>query len=292
MSGSISSLYSIYPFALDFDGEAKAAVFPFIVDEKPVTALAGSGGKAPACLVSGRAAGNMALPGAPQRGMAKEPGGLSFHGEEREAFFRTRGIPPDRVYSLVQEHSRNVRALYGTETPAAFVQKGDGIVSFAPDAYPAVTVADCLPVFLLDTERGFFAALHSGWKGTGIVVRAVALMQEAGTRPEALAAVLGPCIQSCCYRVDQEHARDFQAEFGGAGPGAVSGGLFPKPVSLYREGAAYLDLQAANIRLLAASGVRHIACCTDCTFTDERLGSYRREGPAAYTRMIAMAGLL
>jgi YfiH family protein len=177
--------------------------------------------------------------------------------------------------------------LYGTETPAEFLQKGDGMVSFAQDAYPAVTVADCLPVFLLDTEQGFFAVLHSGWKGTGIVLRALALMKEAGTRPEAAAAVLGPCIQSCCYRVDRERARNFQAEFG-----ETAGSFFPEPVSLYREGAAYLDLQAANIRLLAAAGVRHIARCTGCTCTDERLGSYRREGPAAYTRMIAMAGLL
>jgi copper oxidase (laccase) domain-containing protein len=37
--------------------------------------------------------------------------------------------------------------------------------------------------------------------------------------------------------------------------------------------------------------VKHIAVCENCTFTDERLGSYRREGPDAYTRMIAAAGL-
>jgi copper oxidase (laccase) domain-containing protein len=51
----------------------------------------------------------------------------------------------------------------------------------------------------------------------------------------------------------------------------------------------FIDLQAANARLLAGAGVRNIAVCEDCTFTDERLGSFRREGPA-YTRMAALIG--
>ena len=51
-----------------------------------------------------------------------------------------------------------------------------------------------------------------------------------------------------------------------------------------------LDLQAANARLLANAGVRNIAYCGDCTGTDRRLGSFRREGPAAYTRMLAVMG--
>jgi YfiH family protein len=160
----------------------------------------------------------------------------------------------------------------------------------------AVTVADCLPVFLLDLRSGSFAALHSGWKGTGIVLTALALMKERGTRPEETAALLGPCIRSCCYRVDDGRAAFFEAEFG---PSSLrvraltrGGGPFPLGSVVRRDGGgSYLDLQAANARLLAAAGVRHIAWCEDCTFTDERLGSYRREGPGTYTRMAAMAGL-
>jgi copper oxidase (laccase) domain-containing protein len=40
----------------------------------------------------------------------------------------------------------------------------------------------------------------------------------------------------------------------------------------------FVSLQAANAALLAGAGVRNIAYCSDCTFTDERLGSFRREG--------------
>jgi copper oxidase (laccase) domain-containing protein len=35
--------------------------------------------------------------------------------------------------------------------------------------------------------------------------------------------------------------------------------------------------------------VRHIGYCEDCTFSDSRLGSFRREGKD-YTRMAALLG--
>ena len=286
---------AVYPFTLNFNGDC--ARFPFIFEGSPVTSIGGD--PAPSCLISARSAGDMAF-------RFPEPN------EVRERFFRSHGIPPERVYSLVQVHSRDVFVVGDPEnpgkfnnaqdsfgirgslpSPSAFARQGDGMVSFVPEAVLAVTVGDCLPVFLLDTERGFLAALHSGWKGTGIVVKALEIMRQAGTRPEAAAAVLGPCIQSCCYRVDEERAAQFEAEFGDASLHVRdSGGEYPLGRVSRQDGSNwYIALQAANARLLAANGVRHIAYCTDCTFTDDRLGSFRREGPQSYTRMIAMTGL-
>jgi copper oxidase (laccase) domain-containing protein len=146
-------------------------------------------------------------------------------------------------------------------------------------------------VYLFDTESGAFGLLHSGWKGTGIALKALTLMGERwNTRAEAVAAVLGPCIGSCCYRVDEGRARAFEDAFGGPG------GAYPLgPVVIRRPGnhsgpaAPFLDLRAANARLLAGAGVRNIAVCRDCTFTDLRLGSFRREGKD-YTRMAALIG--
>ena len=219
--------------------------------------------------------------------------------KNREAFFRAQGIPAEKVYSLFQVHSRDVFTL-GNPNPAvfpslplpeAFAREGDGMVCFSGNAYCAVTVADCLPVFLLDTENGFFAIVHSGWKGTGIVVNALDIMRQAGSRLPAIAAVLGPCIQDCCYKVDEERAKNFEAEFGPSMLKNYKSGsdIFSLgDVSRHDHSGWYIGLQVANARLLAASGVQHIAYCTDCTFTDTRLGSFRREGPETYTRMIAM----
>jgi YfiH family protein len=270
---------SVYPFKLEFDKTAGAARFPFIFKGSPASGLS--------CALSGRSAGNMGMscPDVPCRPNPK-----------REAFFRSQGIDPERVYSLFQVHSRNVYAVgdpsaageRGLPSPAAFARQGDGMVSFCRNVFLALTVADCLPVFLLDTENFFFAALHSGWRGTGIALKALSVMVQAGTRPEMVAAVLGPCIQGCCYRVDEQRAGDFEKEFGGNAGSLGNGSL--GNVVLRRDDGPYINLQAANVRLLAGAGVRHIAVCENCTCTDERLGSFRREGPERYTRMAAVAG--
>jgi YfiH family protein len=266
---------SIYPFNLEFGETAGAARFPFIFRGNPATGLS--------CALSARSAGNM--------GFSSCPGGPPYSNPKREAFFHSQGIDPERVYSLFQVHSRNVFSVgdpfsageRGLPSPAAFARRGDGMVSFCHNVFLALTVADCLPVFLLDTENLFFAALHSGWRGTGIVLKALSVMAQAGTRPDMVAAVLGPCIRGCCYRVDEQRAHDFEKEFGGsAGPLGN--------VVLRGDDGPYLSLQAANVRLLANAGVRHIAVCENCTYTDERLGSFRREGPERYTRMAAVAG--
>jgi len=258
------------PFTLNFEGHC--ARFPFIFGEKPVTSIGND--PAPSCLISGREAGDMVF---------------RLPNKNRDAFFRAQGIPAEKVYSLFQVHSRDVFTV-----PDVCAREGDGMVSFSYGVFPAVTVADCLPVFLLDTENGFFAVLHSGWKGTGIVIKALEIMRQAGSKPQAIAAVLGPCIQSCCYKVDEERARNFEKEFGLGSSQISSSGTDGYPLgNVIRtdDSGWYIGLQAANARLLATAGVQHIAYCTNCTFTDTRLGSFRREGAETYTRMIAMGGV-
>jgi YfiH family protein len=236
------------------------ARFPFIFEGRRIEALS--------CVLSSRSAGSMVYSG-------------GAPGEARIGFYRALGLESGRVFTLTQVHDREVIAVdreSRRDRPPA-----DGMVSRDRDLWLQVSVADCLPVYLYDTESGAFGLVHSGWRGTGIVLRALALMGSLwNTRAEAVAAVLGPCIGPCCYRVDGERARAFEAEFGG--------GAYPLgPVSRVREGNYFLDLKAANARLLAGAGVRHLAYARDCTCTDERLGSFRREGPG-YTRMAAMIG--
>lgn len=210
----------------------------------------------------------------------------------RDAFLRGQGLDPARLRFCVQIHSRDV--LLAGDRPAGEPGRADGLAAISPDMLLSVTVADCLPVALFDTEHRAFALVHSGWKGTGIARVALSLMGRTwGTRPEAVAAVLGPCIRSCCYRVDEERAAAFEAEFGGAGAyplGPVVERTERDPRG--REPQPRLNLQAANASILAEAGVRELSVCGNCTYTDERLGSFRREGPEHYTRMVAVAGRL
>jgi YfiH family protein len=261
-------MHKVYPFNLDWGADGPGfAAFPFVMDGVPVAGLS--------CGISSRSAGDMAYSGA-------------RHNTARKALLGALGLRATAVYGLNQIHSRRVLAVDRDHPPAG---DADGMVSADRDIVLSATVADCLPVYLLDTETGAFGLLHSGWKGTGIVREALQVMAGRWhTRPASVAAVLGPCIGSRSYKVDGDRAAAFAAEFGSIPPD----GDF-EPVALQGAGPAgpewYLDLKAANIRLLAAAGVRNISVCGDCTCADSRLGSFRREG-AAYTRMLALCGCL
>ena len=253
-------------FELDFSaGAGRYAALPLVFDHAPLDGVTG--------IITSAAAGSMLHTGG-RPGPARE--------EMLRSLGAARGFDPAHAFALTQIHSREVRAVDRAAPNTG--AEADGMITVDRAVTLTVTVADCLPVFLYDTESGARALLHSGWRGTGIVLRALEMMAARwGTRPEAVAALLGPCIQPCCYEVDEERARNFEAAFGGAGENPLG------PVTVRQNGARpAISLQAANARLLAAAGVRHCSVCRNCTFTDTRLGSFRREGAESYTKMMAV----
>jgi polyphenol oxidase len=202
----------------------------------------------------------------------------------RAAFLIRLGLEPGACLGLDLAHSRKVILVEpGAPHPAARAEGGeavDGILLRDRAFSASVTVADCMPIWLLDRGSGAFGVLHSGWKGTGILASALGLLGERfGTRPDEVAVILGPAIGACCYQVDEGRAGAFAAEFG-----ARSVSRRPGPAS----GAPALDLRAANLAMAEKAGVGSLLSIEACTSCDPRLGSFRRQGPAAFTRMMAL----
>jgi YfiH family protein len=199
----------------------------------------------------------------------------------RESFLHEAGIDPENARGIELSHSRNVLFLDRDDDTAAMARAeggADGLILRDPDMAATVTVADCMPIWLLDRGSGAFGLVHSGWRGTGILACAVRTMAErCGSKPSSIAVILGPAIGSCCYSVPEERAAEFASEFG---PSAVD----------RREGAWFLDLRAANIAIAQRVGIGHLLSIEACTSCDERLGSFRRQGPASFTRMMAVCG--
>ncbi len=154
--------------------------------------------------------------------------------------------------------------------------EGDGIITSCRSFAPCVTAADCMPVFLWDSRTGAFGICHSGWKGTGIAAKAVALMcARFGAKPEDICVVLGPHIHECCYTVDAERAAYFRREFSpdcvspvDGGCGCAASGDQSAPITSDVVPAKYcLSLARANIVSLTNAGIKpeNILHCTDCT---------------------------
>jgi YfiH family protein len=81
----------------------------------------------------------------------------------------------------------------------------DGHLTRCSGTSMAVTLADCVPIFLAH-PAGVFGVLHSGWKGTaaGIVSRAIEMVQRFGLSAADLRVHLGPAICGKCYEVGPE----------------------------------------------------------------------------------------
>jgi YfiH family protein len=209
-------------------------------------------------------------------GDMKRPGGEPS--PRRSRLLDGLGIEEGRVFCCRQVHSRRVLAVTERDPAGYAAEEADGLISDLDGVVLAVTVADCLPLFLSDRRSGAFAVLHSGWKGTGIVREALdRLRRDYGSRLSDLRALIGPGIGGCCYEVDDERYARFREEFGA---GAVR-----------RQGSRhFLDLRAANLALLQTAGIEDVTVVRDCTACNPLLSSYRRDGPGRYAHMLAMIG--
>lgn len=67
-----------------------------------------------------------------------------------------------------------------------------------------VSVADCVPIFLVEPERRRVALLHGGWRGTAAGIVARGIERLGGDDPSGLHVHLGPAICGGCYEVGPE----------------------------------------------------------------------------------------
>jgi len=133
----------------------------------------------------------------------------------------------------------------------------DGHVAAERGTAVAVTVADCVPVFLAHPS-GAIALLHSGWRGTAarIVERGIDTLVQLGLPAAELRLHTGPAICGKCYEV----SADVYAQLTGTDPGS----------------SRTVDLRALIADHARARGVRHITSSPMCTrCNNDRFFSHR-----------------
>ena len=107
-----------------------------------------------------------------------------------------------------QAHSSRV-AIHKTLPKGLHIEKSvtDGHATDTPGVLLAVTVADCVPIYLVDPEQRAIALLHAGWRGVagGIMTEGVqALKIHCNSDVTRLHVHLGPAICGICYEVGPE----------------------------------------------------------------------------------------
>ena len=193
----------------------------------------------------------------------------------RSLLARAFGVNQEALVTLRQVHGSDILVINEpNEDYSHFLSiEGDAVITNQPNVIIGVCVADCAPILLCDPEKKVVAVVHAGWKGTAakLVAKTVIGMQsEFGSRPAQLQAAIGPCIQKCCYEVDEPVRQAFQ-----------KGGIAWDSCSeLKSPGKWQLDLAAANRELLLSAGLpadaiqvsEQCVCCHS-----EQFFSYRRD---------------
>ena len=110
----------------------------------------------------------------------------------------------------------------------------------------AVTIADCVPVFIAH-PGGAVAALHSGWRGTvaRIVEHGIAAMTQRGLPASELRMHLGPAICGECYE--------------------VSPGVYYQLTGRDVATSSTVDLRSIIAGHARTAGIAHISITDSCT---------------------------
>ena len=133
----------------------------------------------------------------------------------------------------------------------------DGHLAPLPGTAMAVTIADCVPVFIAH-RSGVAALLHSGWRGTAarITARAIAALAQERCPAAELVLHCGPAICGKCYEVSPD----------------VYGALTGTPV----DRPTRVDLRLLIAEHARTLGVREITISERCTRCDnDRFFSHR-----------------
>jgi polyphenol oxidase len=169
-----------------------------------------------------------------------------------------------RMATSGQVHGARILVHDGTWRGWLRGEEADGHFSRERGTALAVTIADCVPVFIAHPS-GAAMVLHSGWRGTAarILEHGLAEVRQAGLSVADTRIHFGPAICGRCYEV----SADVYAQLTGRDPG------MPTPV----------DLRGILADQAGAAGAKHIttsAMCTRCNndrFFSHRAGDLGRQ---------------
>lgn len=222
------------------------------------TTVAMRGAAAPA--TSGRHGGGMNI------GMST--GDDPMHVQANRA--RLRASLPGQPCWLRQVHGATVVDAAQIDAPL----EADASFSTQPGIVCAVSVADCLPVFLAERDGRGVAVAHAGWRGlaAGVLQNTARALRAAvlsdGGREVELAAFLGPGIGPDRFEVGPEVLEAMLSRLPDAARAFLKadGGKF------------FANLPALARQALAQEGVRDISGGNWCTASDAaRFYSFRRD---------------
>ncbi len=162
------------------------------------------------------------------------------------------------------------------------VRECDGIITNDKDVILSITVADCLPLFIVDPKKEAVGLVHAGWKGLskGIIHNAIHLfVEEFGSHSQDMIVAIGPSICQHHFEVEKDVAIEFEK--------------YPNAI-ISNKGKILVNLKkVAQIQLQKSGIISHnIDINSECTFClENKYFSYRRDRPKDIEAVICVLAL-
>lgn len=182
-------------------------------------------------------------------------------------------MPKTDFVGASQTHTTVVRQVTSEDRGKGFTRPRDyedvdGLMTNVEGLVLVTVYADCVPLFFVDPVHKVIAASHAGWRGTvddmaGVTVARMA--EVYGSKPEEIAAAIGPSICKDCYEVGAEVAEAFKQAY----PMDICKDILMEK----SEGKYQLDLWKANKYAMIRAGIlpEHIAVTDICTACNSEL---------------------
>jgi hypothetical protein len=198
----------------------------------------------------------------------------------RKIYFQKIGVPFSRLVSAETIHKNKVAVVSKNEAKKT-IKGADGLVTGKGGVYLSITSADCLPVFLFDSQKKIVGMIHAGWRGleTDILANTIKKIKELGGTPEKILVGIGPAICQSHYEIGPEVAKKF-AKYSQA---------------LKKENRRiFLDIRKVAELQLLELGLReeNLETSPECTYElPEKYYSARRDKSKEVKAMMAVVGL-
>lgn len=198
--------------------------------------------------------------------------------KNRETFFQKAGIDKCFVISAGLAHGDNVKIISNPEQKIIF--KTDALVTKEKNIFLSITIADCIPIFFYEKEKGITALAHAGWKGIAgnIIENTLEKIFQSGGNVDNLYIALGPGINKCHFEIKEDILGKF---------------LEHEESIIKKDGKIFVDLKAIIFKKLLLAGVQesNIENNSACTYCSGNLISYRRNKSKTIEAMIAVVGM-
>ena len=200
--------------------------------------------------------------------------------KNREKLLKELNLLDKQEVMAFETHSNNVKIIdedtkkyyYGKE------ENIDGFLTKRKDIAIFTFYADCLPIFVYDTENQVIGVWHSGWPGTFKEMMKSGLLEmkkNYGTKIKNVTMALGIGIGQKDYEVGNEFYEKFIEKFGQNNEEIVKKSFwFNKETGKYHfDNTKFNELMALNLGIKK----ENLIVAKENTF-DEKFYSYRREG--------------